>query len=371
MRTLFSAVALALALSAGSALGADLPSIKGPPPPPPPPPPLWTGFYAGLNAGYGWGATTNVGVGTAQLSDGFGSNTLNTIFGTAVPPGFPFGVGPLFNTILDPNAGASALAASGIANVQDSGFIGGGQIGYNYQWGASWVVGIEADIQGAGIRGQNGFAGGNAWNAFNQNITFPGLPAVLTPILNAQLNRSAAAFTDITKHTDWLGTVRGRLGWLATPTLLVFGTGGLAYGGVEARVFQNQTINNTASLTLFPNAPNPAARTLALSLPFSGASVGRIQDTRVGWTAGGGLEWLFAPNWSVKTEALYYDLGHVTFANSPLMATGATLLIPGVAFPFLGTINQSVTRVRFDGVIARVGVNYHFNWGAAPVVASY
>src|ERR1019366_5528461 len=60
VRKHISAVAIALALSAGSALAADLPSRKEAPVyVPPPPPPLWTGFYAGLNAGYGWGATSN------------------------------------------------------------------------------------------------------------------------------------------------------------------------------------------------------------------------------------------------------------------------------------------------------------------------
>lgn len=70
MRKHISAVAIALALSAGSALAADLPSRKEAPVyvPPPPPPPMWTGFYAGLNAGYGWGATSNAGTVSLPLS---------------------------------------------------------------------------------------------------------------------------------------------------------------------------------------------------------------------------------------------------------------------------------------------------------------
>jgi outer membrane immunogenic protein len=339
MKKLFiSSAILALAVCAGSAVAADLPSHKGPPPVYIPPPPLWTGFYVGLNAGYGWGANTNASVATGQVFD-------------------------IFNQVgLDPLSGLSALSASGTTNVQDSGFIGGGQVGYNYQWGNSWVIGLEADIQGAGIRGSNSFSGANAWNVFNVAVA---IPIINQNLFAAAFDRSALTSTDIAKHTDWLGTVRGRVGWLATPTFLIFGTGGLAYGGVHAHVNQAQTINNNFTAAVL------GAQVVNLNLPYSGVGAGNYQDTRVGWTAGGGFEWLFMPNWSVKAEALYYDLGSVTFANSPIAAVGPSFSILGVpVLPALSTINQGVTRIRYDGVIARVGVNYHFNWGA-PVVASY
>jgi outer membrane immunogenic protein len=354
-----SAVALGLALSAGSAFAADLPSRKAPPQVFLPPPPLWTGFYAGLNAGYAWGANSNVGVGTTQAYDFFGSNSIRSLFGS----------GP--TTSLDPKARLSAVSASGTANVQDSGFIGGAQIGYNYQWDSRFVIGFEADIQGADIRGENGFIGGNAWNVVNANIPFKYYHQ--KGVLNVQFNRSAATTTDVTKSTDWLGTVRGRFGFLATPTLLLFGTGGLAYGGVEARVQQFQTINNTFSAQF--NPPNgPGA---ALNIPGSAFGVTRYSDTRVGWTAGGGVEWMFMPSWSLKAEGLYYDLGTAAIANSPLVTAGPTLAFAGnlaglnARVPFMGTINQSVTRVQYDGVIARAGLNYHFNFEPGAVVARY
>jgi outer membrane immunogenic protein len=89
---------------------------------------------------------------------------------------------------------------------------------------------------------------------------------------------------------------------------------------------------------------------------------GSFSDTRVGWTVGGGLEWLFLPNWSAKVEYLYYDLGSVS-TNFLLPqhdnASGNNAL----------SVGQTTTR--FDGHIVRAGVNYHFNWGAAPVVAKY
>jgi outer membrane immunogenic protein len=146
MRKLFVA-AIVTALSATSTLAADLPSIKGPPPAPLlPPPPLWTGFYAGLNAGYGWGTTTNATTVSAPLFDGvaLAANNLdprNQLLGTGL------------------NNGITALANSGVANVNKDGFIGGGQIGYNWQFKSVFVAGLETDIQGSTIRGSGSYGG--------------------------------------------------------------------------------------------------------------------------------------------------------------------------------------------------------------------
>ena len=87
---------------------------------------------------------------------------------------------------------------------------------------------------------------------------------------------------------DWFGTVRGRLGFLATPTFLLYGTGGLAYGRVASA-----TVN---SFTATPDI-----------------YTGSTSTTRAGWTAGAGGEWMFAPNWSAKAEYLYVDLGTVGY----------------------------------------------------------
>ena len=147
------------------------------------------------------------------------------------------------------------------------------------------------------------------------------------------------------KSLDYFGTVRGRLGFLATPTLLVYGSAGLAYGGAQASTLIGQAITGA------PAVPNLYS------------AFGSVSNTRVGWTAGGGVEWLFLPNWSVKVEYLYYDLGSVTYGLSPLanFTTGGTLF----------TLGAPVSRTHFNGNIVRVGVNYHFNWGAPPVVAKY
>jgi len=301
-----TATAIALVASTGAAFAADLPSRKAAPVyVAPPPPPLWTGFYVGLNAGGAFGG------GSAQAYGGpVWANPLG---------------GPLAVQV------SSALGTVTNANLSGSngGFLGGGQIGYNYQWGQNFVVGLEADIQG--------FAGGGGGGSAVTAASY--VPAVDTQIGATSVNRSL----------DYLGTVRGRIGYLVTPTLLLYGTGGLAYGGANL------------SSTFF-SADQVFVPAGALTPAFGGSS---YSDTRVGWTAGGGVEWLFSPNWSAKLEYLYYDLGT---AVTPASLPTHSAVVAGV--PFASAAQQVSSH--FYGNIVRVGVNYHFNWGApAPVLAKY
>ncbi|MEF3365862.1 outer membrane beta-barrel protein [Methylocystis sp. 9N] len=292
--------AMALALMAGTAVAADLPHYKAPLPPPPPPPPLWTGFYVGLNAGYTWSNSSNISTVAFPVFNASG-------LGGAVPGSF-----------------ASAFAATSLIPARSDGFIGGGQIGYNWQFYNSFVAGVEADIQGIAASSNRGATSG----------AFP--VSGFAPITAVSFNQASASL-------DYLGTVRGRLGWLFTPTLLAYGTGGLAYGGVQTNT---NIVQAFANQTAVPG--------------FFGAT--SFSDTRVGWTAGGGLEWMFWPSWSAKVEYLYYDLGSVT-QNFTLPSVNNA----GTLFFF----NAGQARTRFNGNIVRAGLNYHFNWGAPPVVAKY
>jgi outer membrane immunogenic protein len=305
-KTGFAAAALAMALSAGSAFAADLPSTKAPPYfPPPPPPPMWAGFYVGLNAGGTWSGSNGVSIETGPAF----LTPLATPFGVAI-------------------ANATWANANGVLGRGAGGFIGGGQIGYNWAFGQSFVAGVEADIQGVADAGSSTSAA---------NL-------VALPVPPAPAGATLATALSTTKSLDYLGTVRGRLGWLFTPTLLVYGTGGLAYGGVSTNASVVQ-VNNPLG---------------GIRGPWGAA--GGFSDTRVGWTAGGGLEWMFWPNWSAKVEYLYYDLGSVNSSLGPLANYTPALFSLGV----------SQSRARFDGHIVRAGLNYHFNWGApAPVVAKY
>jgi outer membrane immunogenic protein len=307
----------ALALATGSALAADLPTRKGPAMlPPPPPPPMWTGFYVGLNAGYTWANSNQqtIGVGPVAATPTWAS----------VPANLQTSYLATFATV---------ASASGVNGGNNGGFIGGGQIGYNWQFYNSLVAGLEADIQGV--------ANNSGTRSFSRAALVPGGIGTDEGFISAQSVRG---------NLQYIGTVRGRLGWLFTPTLLLYGTGGLAYGGV--------TLNSAALVAPTGTLAN-----------FAGAAVGGVNfsNTQVGWTAGGGLEWMFWPNWSAKVEYLYYDLGSVTQNFSLASGTGPFNGDPNAAAIFGGQV-----RARINGNLVRAGVNYHFNWGSpAPVVAKY
>ena len=115
-----------MALAAGSAFAADLPNRKAPPYIPPPPPPLWTGFYVGLNAGGTFGGNNSVTLSAAPV--------FQSCAGSAA-----------HSAELSP---ALRRAATAFPAASSGGFIGGGQIGYNWQFSNVFVAGIEADIQG-------------------------------------------------------------------------------------------------------------------------------------------------------------------------------------------------------------------------------
>ncbi len=327
-KILLASVATLATVSAFSAFAADLPSRKAAPVYAPPPP-LWTGFYAGLNAGYNFGTNRN------SYSQNWGGNWGTRDGATIIP-------------------GVAAFSMDSYASNTQSGFIGGGQVGYNYQYGSNVVLGVEADIQGSGIRGSSNGGGAAAGAGPSTRFTEEGTPFLGTPTTNA------VGGTAVQGGVDWLGTVRGRIGYLWTPTLLVYGTGGLAYGNAYANVVQSAVENAGGTVTNLRTDVTTAF--YAQTNTWLGG--GRQNQILTGWTAGGGVEWLFAPNWSVKAEALYWDLGRM---NVQTASTG----VSGRADILSNNIGSGRTSVSYQGVMARAGVNYHFNWGAAPVVASY
>lgn len=340
--TVAPALALLIA-STGSAFAADLPSRKEAYVPPPPPPPLWTGFYAGLNAGYGFGANGNVynsPVYTSPAISSFDSSENGPIIFPAALMGNR--TGSLNDIISLSNLAANA----GVASVNQHGFIGGGQIGYNFQWGQSFVIGIEADIQGAGIRGTGQSSGAAALSASG--------PYSTTTATSVGMSR-------INAGVDWLGTVRGRIGYLFTPTLLVYATGGLSYGGVHADVTNYSTTALTTNYDLSRGLRVVPVLSLAPDATYTFFGGGQRSSTLVGWNAGGGLEWMFSPNWSVKAEAFYWDLGNL---NLPTASVAAAPVSGNRFGGYQAATSIGYTRVNYAGVVARAGLNYHFNWGS-------
>jgi outer membrane immunogenic protein len=239
----------------------------------------WTGFYVGANVGGQWGSA---------------DPTTSTVFS---PIGY-FAA-----------SSVPAIAAVGAQNVNSSSVTGGFTAGYNWQINRA-VLGFEGDINYFGFKGS---ASGSA--------VYPCCaPTAFT------VSSSVSA--------DWLATIRGRIGFLATPTWLVYATGGAAIADVKG----NFNFTDT-----FATATESAA----------------IRDTRVGWTAGAGTEYAFGGGWSFKAEYLYVDLGRASATSTNLAA-----FVPAIAFP------ANVYTHSFDirSNIVRVGVNYKFG---GPVVARY
>ena len=263
--------------------------------------PLWTGFYAGVNAGYGWGAK---------------SGTLDTTAGTDNP------------LIL---AVPTYLPGSDSSNLTTGGGFGGGQIGYNLQRD-HFVFGIEADIQGAAIKG-NGYS---AAAIADSPVVYTAQNGGSLPVAQPAVESAAWAKSNL----DWFGTVRGRLGYAFGSTLL-YATGGLAYGGVRDSLGVE-----LASLGGHSNTPDSASKSATLT----------------GWAAGGGVEIALSPSWSAKAEYQYIDLGSTTLSPDPL--SGTPYLVQAASYVDGGTASA-----KFDHTYhtARLGLNYRFNQVAEPL----
>ena len=239
------------------------------------------------------------------MNAGYGfSDSNNTTFGSGLTA-----IGPAFQTPV-----TGVFTGPG-GNRNNDGFVGGGQVGYNYQFG-QFVVGLEGDIQytdfGRGRGSQSTF--GTAVPNFN---IFPsgGAPNV--------------AFFNSSRKSDFFGTVRGRVGY-TFDRVLVYGTGGLAIRDLE------DTRNNTFPVGFF--------------VPGAGTTIATTRrGDDLGYAVGGGVEYAFTPSLTAKIEGLYVDFGRgpnnivgVTNTGAPIVSTSS------------GTRND-------DFAVVRAGINYKFN----------
>ena len=246
------------------AFAADLPArVTKAPPVPVSPAYNWSGFYLGAHAGYTFGEDDTI------FTTGQAAANVANVAGGARPA---------------------------LVRLERDGFIGGGQMGYNWQLTPNWVVGLEADISYVDIR---------------RDVT-----VVTTPLAGVGLLNNT-----FRTRMEYFGTVRGRVGYAWDRTLL-YATGGLAYGEVDN------------SVNFFGTAGQ---------LQFTGNN----RSTEAGYTVGAGIEHAFAPNWTAKAEYLFYDLRDRTVNVAVIPGSGGG-----------GTGYNS--RFDNDGHIVRVGLNYKF-----------
>ena len=183
----------------------------------------------------------------------------------------------------------SSVAPSG--SVNPDGVIGGGQLGYNWHLDPNWLIGVEGDIQGSGEA------------------------ASTTRFDTVDVEGVTTAYQ---AKVDWFGTIRGRVGYAFDRRILLYATGGLAYGGVS--ISGTSSDNNSRSTAAFSNG-----------------------NVNTGWTAGGGVEGVaWNPQWTWKIEYLYLDLGSVDTAVS----SGFT---------------KTHTTTNFTDNVLRGGLNFHFH----------
>ncbi len=289
-----SIVCIGALFSAAGADAADLP-VKARPLPVTP---SWTGFYIGVQAGGAFGDRT-----VGYTGDPAAALLL-------IPD--PIIVLP----------GQQPVLPHGF---RGSGATGGLEAGYNWQVSPNWLLGVETDFSAGGPKG-----GGAGTSVL----------ASVPPL---------TAFQNVTsdQRVDWWGTVRGRMGALATPDLLIFGSAGFAYG----RVSSSDRYSNTSPVPLTLNIGNfgTAFSCTENTTCFAGSNA----TVKTGWTAGAGGEWRFAPHWTLKAEYLYVDLGRDRVrANATAPGTGINAGLP------LASYVADFGRTDFH--VVRLGVNYHF-----------
>lgn len=227
--------------------------------------PDWSGVYVGVNAG-------------GNLPTGGDAKTVGTA-----------GFQPLVPTL-----------APAVLDTNENTFAGGGQIGFNLQSG-SLIYGMEADLA---------YLGAKKSDSFTSTAT----------VLGTTLTTSA------THQVDYLGTVRGRLGVAASDRLMVYATGGLAYGRVK-------------------NAASVIANAAPDTLYWTGAN----SSTRTGFAAGAGAEYALGDRVSIRGEYLYYDLGSTTVTAAGSAGVRAVSALDGIDY---------VESTSAKGSIVRLGVNF-------------
>ena len=216
-------------------------------------------------------------------------------------------------------AAVTTITTAGNASFDNNGWTGGGQIGCNWQTGfnvlgGSLVLGVEGDLNWLGVRATRN-------------------TGILTHPTTGRLYQSIDEI-----NMRWLGTFRGRLG-VAFGNVLLYGTGGLAAAPV----------NITKDFRWDFTDGCPIINTL------QSCHVGGVNSTRVGWTAGGGIEWAISParpGWSVKAEYLYSDFGSQSYTT----LNRGTIFVPvgaAAAQPANHTVSTNLH-------VFRLGVNFLF-----------
>jgi outer membrane immunogenic protein len=240
----------------------------------------WTGFYIGGNAGHSWGDSNTTSAFTCRS--------------------------PINDCAYASPASLALFSGAGTGTVSQSRYHGGIQGGFNWQV-RNVVLGVEVDLSSFRLRHTR---------------------TVAAPIPTGEGGNNFSLTTGV--EAKGLFTARGRLGWTIMPTVLLYGTGGLA----------------VTDLTVSNAFGDDAASIPGVTENTTGAS-SAIQR-KLGWIAGGGAEWVVLGNWTLKVEYLYLHFGSVS--------TTALVINPSLIFD----PNALATTANLRARVARVGLNFRF-----------
>jgi outer membrane immunogenic protein len=282
MKSTIIAVASAAALMAAPAIAADM-TLPVKAPPVAPAPAGWTGFYVGADGGL-----------SATDAKWTATNFVNQVLLADVPIGTVTGLNP-------------TLTSQAPVNMQSGRF--GGYFGYNWQFAPHWLAGIEGDLGWTGHTGK-----------------LPGFGLLATG------PNALPVGADLSVRTTWDASARLRLGFLVTPTSLVYATGGFAWQHQEA------TFACSSAITC-----NGAAGNLQ---PFSFTAA----SNRPGATVGGGVEMKLAPNWVGRAEYRYTD--YKSFST-----TGTEVIAP---LPLVQVTFTPTYSIHLHNSLFTLGVAYEF-----------
>lgn len=245
----------------------------------------WTGFYVGINGGFALG----------NSSVAFAPKDPAALAGTCGGGGAPKG---------------QCITS---VDFRRDGAVAGGQFGYNWQVNSQWLIGAEADYQWSNLDG-------SASSSF-------------------RLGNVGATNTVASQTVDSFGTVRARAGVLLAPPLLLYGTGGFAFGQVHENLRVPAVTTNFLSAGGFSYACTIGTACFA----------GSPSQTLFGWSAGAGAEYAITTNLIFRAELLYV---HLSAPTATATATGVTA----------GTAPASIA-AGFSPVyfaVMRAGLNYRF-----------
>ena len=248
----------------------------------------WTGFYVGINGGFAWG----------NSSVAFAANDPAALAGTCGGGGAPGPKGQCINSV----------------DFRRDGAVAGGQVGFNWQINSQWLVGAEADFQ---------------WSDLNGSVSS-----------SFRLGNVGATNMVASQTVESFGTVRARAGVVLAPPLLLYGTGGFAFGQVR----ETLSVPGVATRGLPPVGGFSYSCTVGLPC-FAGSA----SQTLFGWSAGAGAEYAITSNLIFRTELLYVHLSSPTVTATATAVTGATAP---------ASIAVGFSPVYF--AVMRAGLNYRF-----------